>query len=1070
MATDWRVDQPGTNSSLKLMSNYFLLSTLHIQDHVLCQRERTHRCSAATSIVWCLIALVMASGIALGDKASDDFNLGVGFYRSQRWEQASETFKLFLKEFPEHPRSNLARLYYALSLSSLEKYAPAREEFTAFIAAEPEGKNASDARYRLGECSYYLRDYPAAIEQLSGFLERHTEHQLADWAKLFLGDSYTATEQFAKAEQYLAPLVQGQTNPSIVGDARLSLGKALHGLKRTPEAIDQYRAVAALPDSALAPRGLYRIAIIQMGAQQYKDAAATYEELITSYPKSSLSVTAAFGAGRALFELGEFDKAIARFKSVPKESPNSVQSILMTAVSLKQLGKVEESRRFFADAIRSAGTTPLAAEIVFEQAQMERTADARETAAKLFEDLSDRWPNSPRMPDSLFNAAELRLDLGNREQAERLWRRLKTEFPENAAKPREQILLGRIFAARGEHDKAIETIQAAIKDPNSATTRSTTVGRYYLVRSLFESKKHDQVVEQASLMADSLKDDSLGEMRGALAMAAISSLELKEYDDAIKFADEFLPDSKDAKQSADVTAARSVALSHLKRFPEAIDSLKLLAVSNPDDAQTWTAILKSAEAALELESPEDAEALFKLASGYDKDPAVKEAGFAGIAWSQFKAKKFADAMKAFAKLEVDYPASEDLSQTLFMQARCAEELGDAEPTMSAYKMVFEKLTKGLQTPAPVGAESTEPLKFAFDSGRQVARGLEKLKRFDDADTFYETLVTQFSNAKDLDRLLDEWAWMNVSAERFERSDLIYRKLMDQFPDSPFAGQARLSLAESDLEAGRIDAALQEMEAIVADTRYGAAEKERALFHVIEIQSAARKWPAASAATEQFLASYASSTLSPQVRLFAGDALVQLGKSEDAAKALDELRQEIVGGKVRNEDWVDRVWVVLAEASLAAKKYNQIDILETELLERSKESRFGFQMSFVQGRRWKTQAPPDFEKSRKYLSSVTADALGQGTETAAQSQFLIAETLRTESRLDDATREYFKVYINYKYDDLRVRGLFQAAACEAQLQKTEAAVRDFKEVIAVFPKSEFSAMAREELKKLGVALD
>ena len=80
--------------------------------------------------------------------------------------------------------------------------------------------------------------------------------------------------------------------------------------------------------------------------------------------------------------------------------------------------------------------------------------------------------------------------------------------------------------------------------------RVAAVGRYYLVRALFDSDKHDQVVQQASLMTEILKSDDLAEMRGALALAAISSLELKQYENVLKFADEFLPLAKDASKKS----------------------------------------------------------------------------------------------------------------------------------------------------------------------------------------------------------------------------------------------------------------------------------------------------------------------------------------------------------------------------------------------------------------------------------------------------------------------------------------------------------------------------------------
>jgi tetratricopeptide (TPR) repeat protein len=343
-------------------------------------------------------------------------------------------------------------------------------------------------------------------------------------------------------------------------------------------------------------------------------------------------------------------------------------------------------------------------------------------------------------------------------------------------------------------------------------------------------------------------------------------------------------------------------------------------------------------------------------------------------------------------------------------------------------------------------------------------------RIDEADKAFEKLVAQFPNAKDLDRLFDEWAWMNVSAKRFERSDAIHKQMLEKFPDSPFAGQARLSLAESMLEAGKLDEALTEMEAINATTKYGAAEKERALFHVIELQAATRNWQAVVKAVDEFLANYAASPLAAQTRLFAGNAQVELQNSAEATRILTALRDEIVADKIPTQDWTDRVWVVLAESALSAKEYEKIDLLEAELKQRSAMSPFMFQVMDVQGRRWKQQAPPDFEKARKYFEQVTADTAGQGTETAARCQFLLAETLLLEMKLDDAVKEYFKVYLNYSYDELRVQALFQAATCEVRLEKKESAVRDFKELIATFPASPLAKQATEELVKLGVPGD
>lgn len=1013
-----------------------------------------------------VIFIMLFPTSAMADKASDDFNLGVGFYRSQRYELAVDTFSMFLTEFPEHPRTNLARLYYALSLDSLEKYEAARAQFAAFLQTEPDSRNSAEARYRLGECSYYLKDYPAAIEQLSGYLERHPDHSRVDWAKLFLGEAYSFSDEWVKAEAILKPLADSETtHASVLPEARLSLGLVLEHNDQIADALELYKLLIAEKNPVVAPRAMLRMGTIQFAAEQYTESAATYEQLLATWPASGAVVSANLGAGKAWYRAGEFEKALQRFRAVPKDSVSAGQAILMAAMSLRELGRVEESRREFAAALKSAGDSPLAADILFQQAQLERSGSDRQLAAQLFEDIADRWPQSEHTPECLFDAAELRLELNDLERAERIFARLQRDFPEAADRPREQILAGRLFLARGELPKAINTLQRAVETGKDPADPVVAVGRYYLIRSLFDSEMHEQVVQQVTLLFDALKSGRLDELRGALGLAAISSLNLKQFENAVKFADAFLMRAQDAEKQADIKGTRAVALSHLHRFPEAIEGLKSLVATNANQPQTWTAVLQAAEAALEQGAPESAEAMFMLVEAAPENSEFHEAGLSGTAWSQFRGRKYSESAMSFAKLVAKFPDSRQASQAIFMQARCVEEQGDLEKTADAFKAVFDQLTQNI-TSVPAGAETMPPMIYAFDAGKQRARALAKLKRPDDADLAWKHLIAMFPDAAGLDALLDEWAWMNFSAERFEQSDAVHRQLLEKFPDSAFAGQARLSLAESLLEAGQLEPALKEMEAIVADSGYGDTEKERALFHVIEIRAAARKWLPTVEAAREFLARFTSSPLAPQVRQFTGDALLQQGNVDEATAFLDTLRSDIVAGTVPNEDWVDRVWVVSAEAALASKNYDRIDTLQTEMKQRSPDSPFAFQLNDVQGRRWKQQAPPDFAKARQYFQLVTADPQATGTETSARCQFLTAETFLMESNPETAAKEFFKVYLNYAgHDELRAQALFQAASCQAALKKTDLAIRDFKEFIRVFPASDLVTKATEELKKL-----
>lgn len=1004
------------------------------------------------------------------DQAADDFNVAVGAYRSGRWELAAETFGEFLKEYPEHPRRSLARLYLGLSLSSMERYGDARLQFKEYLDLEPQSSQAADARYRLGECSYYLKEYETASVQLQKYLELHAGHSLHDWGKLFLADSLQELGRSSEAEVLLRELLAGAPDAVVLREAQFGMGRVLEHQKKPDEALEFYRLVADDTKSAMAPRAQARIGTVFFNQQRYEEASAAYDQVVKRFPATSISVSARYNSGLALYRAKKYEAAVLTFNELPRDSANISQALLMKAVSLRELTRFDEAREAFSAAGESAGDKPIAIEILLQLAQLERTQQQLNEAVRIYETIAERWPREAQAADCLFNACELRVDLKEIEQAELIWRKLVAEYPASAAGVREQVLLGRILLLKGDTDGAVAVLQGVSGSgvQLSAENRTPVIGRYYLVRAFYEAEKFREAADAARSLTVLLKDPSLQELRGVLALAATSSLQTGEFTDARMFADEYLATSADADQRADVTATRAVALTRLKLHSQAMADVAELSGKYAARPQSWSAILMAAEAADEMGILAEASELFGVAAKNDSDPVVKEAGMTGVAWSQFKARQYAEAEASFGLLISAFPESKNIAQNLYMQGRCVEEQEMPEKAAGVYRSVFQTLTS-TSGAVPPGAETEPPMQYAFDAGRQAARLFGNLKQLEAANEQWGQLVTRFPAAVSLDRVLEEWAWLNLNAENYEISDRIYRQLIDQFPTSPFAGQARLSLAESEMQAGRLETAQKEFEAIAVDPSCSESEKERANFHLLDIFTVRRDWQQVRRAADEFQMRYPESPLIYQVKLLAGESALNLATKqaefESAEQQLASLRDGVTAGKAGSDEWTERVWVVLAEAALAAGEYARIDLIDQELMSRSPETRFRYQLDDIQGRRWKIQAPPDFEKSREYFRSVIDDSTGKGTETAARCQFLIAETLIMQENPGEARKEYYKVYLSYQYAPLRAQSLYQMAQCEIRLDKKADAIRSFNDLIREFPDTDVARMATEELKKL-----
>ena len=322
-----------------------------------------------------------------------------GFYRTKRWQYSADAFRDFLKAYPEHPRANQARLYYGLSLNSLEKYAEAREQLLAFAKADPENRYVADAKYRIGECSYYLNDNAQAVPQLEGYLKDHPGHGLNSWAQLLLGESLNRLGQYAKAETILRPFLESPPPAGILADSTYALAEAVHGQKQPQDALPLYQKVAEMKSDVFSHKALFRIANIHFENGDFAKAGEVYDRVVSEFSDKPAAASAALQSGVIHYRMKDYDGALVRFQNVPTESEVARYVGLWKGICLREAGKLDEARTALSSALTEAGDSPFAAEILFHRAQLEVLDNRKDVAAQMYLDLADRWPQNSFRPE-----------------------------------------------------------------------------------------------------------------------------------------------------------------------------------------------------------------------------------------------------------------------------------------------------------------------------------------------------------------------------------------------------------------------------------------------------------------------------------------------------------------------------------------------------------------------------------------------------------------------------------------------------------------------------------------------
>src|SRR5438093_10938568 len=109
----------------------------------------------------------------------------------------------------------------------------------------------------------------------------------------------------------------------------------------------------------------------------------------------------------------------------------------------------------------------------------------------------------------------------------------------------------------------------------------------------------------------------------------------------------------------------------------------------------------------------------------------------------------------------------------------------------------------------------------------------------------------------LDRLCDEWAVLNEESQRFARAVEIFRLQITETPESDLADNARYSLAESDLIAGKLEEAKAAFRQLEQSPKSDADVQQDSLLRLMSIAEEQKQWEARAKTAEAIRSLFAA---------------------------------------------------------------------------------------------------------------------------------------------------------------------------------------------------------------------
>jgi len=510
---------------------------------------------------WPKVIEVLEEAIKVSPKHEDIveclFLLGYAHFMEEHFVNSFDHLDRLLTDYPGNDRESEGGYWAGMSLMFDTKYADARPYFDRVVDRYPDSPYAEDAMFRSATCDYGLSEFYEAETKLLKFVTQYPQSRLRGEAYLMLGD------------------VSGV------------FGELAEGIRRYQRAL-----AVSEEDEKLLHVEFYNHCAFKAGEMLYElkrhdDLIAHFERYIERNREGSNAPMAIYWIGRALWERGEPERALARFRRAIEEYGKDRKSLGIDLIFEEWVGRTRGAAPEIKQAAWNGMRELLGTAIqTKEYPLMLRVARILRYDQAASEEEKKSYRNILLNPNVLPHASigvletvmtEAALD-GNRDLMVAAARRIIDDFTETDAGLSARMTLAKDALSRKDFDEAIRqltvvrTVYAASPEAADALM---ALGNVYLEKKDLEAAD-EAFKDILGVKAWKAKWPEANYGRGQAAMAA------RKYDAAAAYFERIYVLYGAHKQwVAKAYLARAQCLQRLYEYQKAVETLREL-VDNPE--------------------------------------------------------------------------------------------------------------------------------------------------------------------------------------------------------------------------------------------------------------------------------------------------------------------------------------------------------------------------------------------------------------------------------------------------------------------------------------------------------
>jgi TolA-binding protein len=1030
-------------------------------------------------------------------RVPDALKFANGLLRERKYDLAAEEYERYLTAGASGLDRDDARFGLANARLYQARYAEARQAFDDFLkGAGPGDSRLLSARYRLGELSYLLGELAAARRALEAFTAATADHRGLELAWTYLGDTCFGLHDFAQAriayERSLADFPKGR----LVERARYGLGRTLAELGEPERGLSVLRELATRGSPEWVDRAWLQIGLIELARGQFAAAAAALAALEQAAPRSALKSEAQLHRALALARLGRVDQAETVLRTLAKSEaePLGPRAALELATIELEHNRPEAALTEIDAALERYPKSSAAAALHFRAAESLQKQSRRELAEARYIRVVEIDPADPWADLAMQRAAQSALDRGDAARARQLAGAFLTRFPRSPRRAETRLVAARAAALAGDSHEAV-TILERLLDPAAANGK----GSEALGPPLAQAARYDLALayralgrkSQAEAILAKLARESAGPLSAdAQFLLGQAHLDAGRYAAAIAPLEQYLAANPNGDVADFAMAHLAMARLGLGKLDDAWTILARLSERFPRSKALAPTRLRLAETALAAGRADKAAEQFRLVAGGETapsepapagtakradsgSPALRVRALAGLGRALWELGEPKEAASAFAAVLDLAPGDPTAPEIALAQGRCLEASQQADAAVNVYSSILQRFAKSEQAPQAALARARVWVKMG--RSEQGARELERLSGDEGAR------VALASAGATADALLAEAGWAFLDAEKPAEADRVFTRLLAEFPNGPFAADARCNLAESANMKRNYAEVVRLLGPLAAtktpaqrDTRSGASGEaiqsgtaDRAateslrrliptvLYRLGRTQVELKDWAAARAVLDRLVSEYPSNPYHREARCLLSESALQQGDAAAALAGFDALLKEPAGAS-DPKGFAQLVRLKQIQCLVALKRWKQVlECVTTENAGLAPGDPARAELDFASGQALLGLGRMGAARGA-FQSVVDARA---GSDLGAQARLMHGEAFYHEDKFHEALRDFLNVDIMYNAPHWQAAALLEAGKVYERLDQWADAAETYEMLLTKFPKEPSAAEAR-----------